>query len=74
VTYIMNMASGNPYVDDDVVQPGRCVAQAHSPESVANPETARLQLVVQHPTCTDPNAAALAAGLDIASLIKTLDD
>lgn len=74
MTYIMNMANGSPYPDDELVHPRKSVAKHPHSEPLPGTEHTQLQLVTPHPTQMDQNSAALAAGLDITALIQALED
>ena len=72
MTYIVNMASGKPYPDDELVHCQEPVAQHPHPD----PGTAypRLQLATPHPTHMDRSSATIAAGLNITALLRFLED
>ena len=73
MTYIVNMASGEPYPDDELDHHQKQVArQPHPAPLLDTGDTElQLQLVSAHLTHTDRNAAA---NLHISALIESLED
>ncbi len=73
MTYIINMASGEPYPDDEPVSPNR-QAQRSEPASVTGVEHPLLQLAMSQLTGSEGNTQSLPAGLDITELLQALQD
>ena len=73
MTYIIDMASGEPYPNDEHVSPTR-QAQRSEAESVADLEYPQLQLAVTQQTGSAHNTRTLPAGLDISELLQALQD
>ena len=73
MTYIVNMASGEPYPDNELDHHQKQVAQQPHPAPLPDTEDTelQLQLVSAQLTHTDRNAAA---SLHISALIQSLED
>ena len=73
MTYIVNMASGEPYPDDELDHHQEPVAQQPHPALLSDSEYTelQLQLVSAQVAHTDRNTAA---SLHISALIKSLED
>ena len=71
MTYIVNMASGEPYPDDELDHHQKQVVQQPHPAPILDREYTELQLVSAHLTHTDGNAAA---SLHVSALLKSLGD